>query len=131
MYQRNLIPWRYLFFIWKLSVENSTLIYCKKFLLMLCKIVLLYHVDLSNSSYWTQMYWIQWMFSITVISKKCILLETHINWLGLSKKINLICFNESLSKVMKNPFYFTLQALFGPKLFKFLSWWFWSCRKTA
>ena len=31
---------------------------------------------------------------------------------------------ESLLKIMKNAFYFTLKAFFVPKIFKFLSWFF-------
>ena len=38
-----------------------------------------------------------------------------------TKKIFFICFNDSLSKVMKNTFYFILKALFVLKTFKFLS----------
>ena len=34
-------------------------------------------------------------------------------------------------KMMKNDFYFILKALFVLKIFKLLSWIFWSCRKTA
>ena len=40
----------------------------------------------------------------------------------LPKKISFILFNESLLKIMKNTFYFTLQALFVLRIFKFLSW---------
>ena len=40
----------------------------------------------------------------------------------LPKKISFIFFNESLLKIMKNSFYFTLKALFVPRIFKFLSW---------
>ena len=43
---------------------------------------------------------------------------------GLSpcKKNLFICFNDSLSKIMKNAFYFILKALFVLKIFNFLSW---------
>ena len=34
-------------------------------------------------------------------------------------------------QIMKNAFYFTLKTLFVLKIFKFLSWIFLSCRKTA
>ena len=39
----------------------------------------------------------------------------------LPKKISFIFFNESLLKIMKNTFYFTLKALFVLRIFKFLS----------
>ena len=42
-----------------------------------------------------------------------------------------ICFNERLLKIMENACYFMLKAVFILKIFKFLSWLFWSCRKTA
>ena len=41
--------------------------------------------------------------------------------LSPSKKICVICFNESPLKVMKNAFYFILKALFILKIFRFLS----------
>ena len=37
------------------------------------------------------------------------------------QKICIICFIESLLKVMKNTFYFIIKALFVLKIFKFLS----------
>ena len=43
----------------------------------------------------------------------------------------LICFNESLSKMMENLFYFVLKALFVLKIFNFLSWIFGHLEKTA
>ena len=51
--------------------------------------------------------------------------------LSPSKKICFICFNESLLKIMENAFYFILKALFVFKIFKFLPWFFWSCRKKG
>ena len=48
-----------------------------------------------------------------------------------SKKVGLMCFNESHLKLMKNNCYFILKALFVLKMFKFLSWLFWECRKMA
>ena len=41
--------------------------------------------------------------------------------LSPSKKICFICFNESPLKVMKNVFYFILQALLVLQIFKYLS----------
>ena len=35
--------------------------------------------------------------------------------------VHIVCFNESPLKMMKNAFYFTLEALFVPKICKFLS----------
>ena len=49
----------------------------------------------------------------------------------LSKKNCVICFIESLLKMMKNAFYFILKALFVLKIFKFLSWLFGHVGKTA
>ena len=51
--------------------------------------------------------------------------------LSPSKKIFLVCFNESPLKMMKNALYFMLKALFALKLFTNLYWLFGSCRKTA
>ena len=42
----------------------------------------------------------------------------------LPKKIFIICFNDSPSKMMKDTFYFILKALFVLTVFKFLSWLF-------
>ena len=47
------------------------------------------------------------------------------------KKTIWFCFSESLSKIMKNAFYFTLKALFVLKIFKLLSWLFVHVEKTA
>ena len=44
--------------------------------------------------------------------------------LSPSKKKFFICFNDSLSKIMKNAVYFILKALFVLKIFEFLSWLF-------
>ena len=44
--------------------------------------------------------------------------------------ICFICFKESSLKMMKSAFYFILTALFVLKIFKFWSWFFWSCRKN-
>ena len=49
----------------------------------------------------------------------------------LSKKKKFICFNDSLSKMMKNAFYFILKTLFVLKIFKFLSWRFGHVEKAA
>ena len=51
--------------------------------------------------------------------------------LSPSKKIFIICFSDSPSKMMENAFYFILKALFVPKIFKFLSWLFGYVEKTA
>ena len=48
-----------------------------------------------------------------------------------SKKICVICFIESLLKMMKNAFYFNLKALFVLKIFKFLSCVFGHAGKTV
>ena len=48
----------------------------------------------------------------------------------LPKKI-VVCFIKSPLKMMKNVFYFVLEALFVLKVFKFLSWHFGHVRKTA
>ena len=48
----------------------------------------------------------------------------------LPKKL-FICFNESLLKMMKNTFYFTLKAVFVLQILKFLSWLFRHVGKTA
>ena len=42
----------------------------------------------------------------------------------LPKIFFIICFNDSLSKMMKTVFYFILKALFVLKIFRFLSWLF-------
>ena len=58
--------------------------------------------------------------------------EEKIIEVGLSpKKHCVICFNESPSKMMRNAFYFIIKALFGLKIFKFLSWRFGHVGKTA
>ena len=46
----------------------------------------------------------------------------------LLKQLKLLA-TESLLKMMRNIFYFTLKALFVLKVFKFLSWHFWLCKK--
>ena len=43
----------------------------------------------------------------------------------------VICFIKSPLKMMKNPFYFILKALFVRKIFKFLSWPFGHLEKMA
>ena len=51
---------------------------------------------------------------------------------GLSPfKKKIICFSDSPSKKMKNPFYFILKALSVLKRFKFLVLTFWECRKNG
>ena len=47
------------------------------------------------------------------------------------KKFVFICFNKSPLKVMKNAFYFILEALFVIQIFKFLSKGFGHIEKTA
>ena len=47
------------------------------------------------------------------------------------KEILFVCFNNSLSKMMKNAFYFILKALFILKILNFLSWLFGHVEKTA
>ena len=39
--------------------------------------------------------------------------------LSPSKKVFFVCFNDSLSKIMKNAFYFIIKALFVLIIFKF------------
>ena len=39
--------------------------------------------------------------------------------LSPSKKVLFVCFNDSLSKIMKNAFYFIIKALFVLVIFKF------------
>ena len=51
--------------------------------------------------------------------------------LSPSNKICVICFIESLLKMMKNTFYFILKAIFVLKIFRFLSWLFDHVEKTA
>ena len=51
--------------------------------------------------------------------------------LSLSKIKFFICFNDSPSKTMKNAFYFILKVIFILKIFKFLSWHYWACRKNG
>ena len=51
--------------------------------------------------------------------------------LSTFKKEILIYFNDSLSKIMKNAFYFILKALFVLKIFKFLSLLFGYIEKTV
>ena len=51
--------------------------------------------------------------------------------LSPSKKSYLIWFNESTLKVIKNVFYFILEALLDLKIFKVLSWYFWSYSKNT
>ena len=46
-----------------------------------------------------------------------------------SKKIAFTCFNKKPVKKMKIAFYFMLIVLFVLKIFRFLSWHFWSCKK--
>ena len=46
-----------------------------------------------------------------------------------SKKNSFVYFNESPLKIMINAFYFILKAVFVFKIFKFLSWLFWSCKR--
>ena len=48
-----------------------------------------------------------------------------------SRKICVICFIERPLKMMKNAFYFILNALFVLKIFKFLSWLFGHVEKMA
>ena len=48
-----------------------------------------------------------------------------------SKKMCVICLIENPLKIMKNTFYFTLEALFVLKIFKFLSWLFGHIGKTT
>ena len=51
--------------------------------------------------------------------------------LSPSKKKIFIYFSDSLSKIMKNAFYFILKALFVCKIFKFFSWLFGHVAKTV
>ena len=48
----------------------------------------------------------------------------------LPKKFLFICFDEGPLKMMKNAFYFILNALFVLKIFKFLSWHFGHAEET-
>ena len=62
---------------------------------------------------------------IYIIHKMLVLIKNNLNYLkvGLlpSKKNIFICFNDSLAKIIKNAFYFILEALFVLKIFKPLS----------
>ena len=49
----------------------------------------------------------------------------------LPKEFCFISFIESPLKMMKNAFYFILKTLLVLKIFKFLSWLFWSCWKNS
>ena len=49
----------------------------------------------------------------------------------LLEKNCFICFNESPSNMMKNAFYFTLEALFVLKIFNFFVLTFWSYIKNG
>ena len=51
--------------------------------------------------------------------------------LSPSKKNFIICFNDSSSKMTKNPFHFFWKAIFVLKIFKFLSFLFGHVEKTA
>ena len=51
--------------------------------------------------------------------------------LSPSKKYCFICFNDSPSKMMKNPFYFILKVLFVLKIFKPFSCFFGHVEKTT
>ena len=57
-------------------------------------------------------FWLSYLFALVLKS------DSH-----LPKKF-FICFNDNPSKIMKNAFYFILNALFVLKIFKFLSWLF-------
>ena len=61
----------------------------------------------------------------------CTCNHTHEMNKTASKKNCFICFNDSLSKMMKNAFHFILKALFILKIFKFLSWLFGHVEKMA
>ena len=50
---------------------------------------------------------------------------------GLLSGLKQLLATESILKIMKNAFYFTLKALFVLKIFKFLSWLFGFVKKTA
>ena len=70
---------------------------------------------------------------------KCHFLKNSLNFTEIKLKVGLspsknffvICFSAALLKMIKNPFYFILKALFVLKIFKLLSWLFWSHRKNG
>ena len=76
----------------------------------------------------TPIFLIKPFFYLTKKSRqKCKYLENERSFkVGVSpfKKICFICFDESLLKMVKNPFHLILKAFFVLKIFKFLSWLF-------
>ena len=69
--------------------------------------------------------------NIWVYTKRFSIYRALKSYSHLPKKVFLIFFNDSPSKMMKNAFYFILKALFVLKMFKFLSWHFGHVEKTA
>ena len=64
--------------------------------------------------------YIIYVYDLTIIQKRP---SQFLNrTLTFQKKSSFVFFNESPLKVMKNAFYFTLKALFAPRIFNFLSW---------
>ena len=61
----------------------------------------------------------------------CLQLKSDSHLPPPQKKKKIICFNESLLKVIKSSFYFILRALFVLKIFKIFALTFWSCRKNS
>ena len=63
--------------------------------------------------------YIIYVYDLTIIQKRP---SQFLNrTLTFQKKSSFAFFNESPLKVMKNAFYFTLKALFAPRIFNFLS----------
>ena len=63
--------------------------------------------------------YIIYVYDLTIIQKRP---SQFLNrTLTFQKKSSFVFFNESPLKVMKNAFYFTLKALFAPRVFNFLS----------
>ena len=95
---------------------------CERLLLSPRLPLLIIYTSVSN-------WYLRFSFCIIIYSFVC-QFSLHYYWycfkvrLPPSKTICVICLIESPLKVMKNPFYFTLKALFVLKIFKFLSWLF-------
>ena len=65
-------------------------------------------------------------------SKESLKLESHLpKKIGSFYLIIFISFNENISKMMKNVFYFILKPLFVLKIFKFLTCLFGHVEETA
>ena len=87
------------------------------------------HLFLYRSLSWmTNFRWCKFLYSLFCAWLLAYLVQLKSDS-HLPKKI--ICCNDSLSKILKNAFYFILKALFILKIFKFLSWHFGHVEKMA